>query len=242
MQALYQLAREEVWACGRHCGRAVAGRAAAEAAGPSWLWGDGEVDGLWPVPIPPPSLHTELCRELFCSEDVRTQAVPPLNHREEQLPELLKWGLLDTVTACCSSGGFSAPHPLSLELQLHLPTPHSPFTSYVLQVYSVLSLVLLACVSLHLSILIPSLFSLSGKKQTNKQTKSGTLSRFCFQVVSVEHVCMLGYCISSSLHRSLFCLWELQAGAGCSSVCTEPTETEGAPFSVVLRHWCCKQN
>lgn len=169
MQALYQLAREEVWACGRHCGRAVAGRAAAEAAGPSWLWGDGEVDGLWPVPIPPPSLHTELCRELFCSEDVRTQAVPPLNHREEQLPELLKWGLLDTVTACCSSGGFSAPHPLSLELQLHLPTPHSPFTSYVLQVYSVLSLVLLACVSLHLSILIPSLFSLSGKnKQTNK--------------------------------------------------------------------------
>lgn len=169
MQALYQLAREEVWACGRHCGRAVAGRAAAEAAGPSWLWGDGEVDGLWPVPIPPPSLHTELCRELFCSEDVRTQAVPPLNHREEQLPELLKWGLLDTVTACCSSGGFSAPHPLSLELQLHLPTPHSPFTSYVLQVYSVLSLVLLACVSLHLSILIPSLFSLSGKK-TNKQT------------------------------------------------------------------------
>lgn len=186
MQAWNQLTREEVWACGRHCGRDVAGRAAAKAARLSWLWGDGEVDGLWPVPIPPPSLHTELCRELFCSEDVRTQAVPPLNHREEQLPELLKWGLLDTVTTCCSSGPFLVLHPLSLELPLHLPTPHSPFTSYVLQVYSVLPLVLLACVSLHLSILISYLFIFSMNKPCQENKKSGTLSRFCFQVLSVE--------------------------------------------------------
>lgn len=31
MQVVSQLAREEVWACGWHCGRALAGGAAAEA-------------------------------------------------------------------------------------------------------------------------------------------------------------------------------------------------------------------
>jgi len=88
---LHQLAREEVWACGWPCGQALElAEQLQRQPGPSRLRGDGEVDGLWPVPIPPPSLNTELCRELLCSQGVRTQVVPPLNHREEQLPELLK--------------------------------------------------------------------------------------------------------------------------------------------------------
>lgn len=132
----------------------LAGGAAAEAAGAELAvrrWGSRR---LWSVPIPPPSLSAELCRELFCSEDVRTQVMPPLNHREEQLPELLKQGLLDAVRACCTSGATSAPHPLSLELclsLLHLTTPCSPFTSFLLLVCSGLSSSLLTYFSFNLS-------------------------------------------------------------------------------------------